>query len=54
MAGDVGFEERVIVAPAGVDDIGATAAAPVAEGIGRVAHRYGPRVLVVEQGTACG
>ncbi len=52
MAGDVGFEERVIVAPAGVDDIGATAAAPVAGGIGRVAHRYGPRVLVVEQGTA--
>ena len=52
MAGDVGFEERVIVAPAGIDDIGTAAAAPVAEGMGRVAHRYGPRVLVVEQGTA--
>ena len=51
MAGDVGLEERVIVAPAGGDDIGAAAAAPVAEGMGRVVHRYGPRVLVFEQGT---
>jgi hypothetical protein len=51
MAGDVGLEERVIVAPTGVDDIGAAAAGPVAEGIGRVVHRYGPRVLVFEQGT---
>jgi hypothetical protein len=49
MAGDVGFEEQVIVAPARVEGVLAAAVQLVDEGEGRVSHQYGPRVLVVEE-----
>ncbi len=49
MAGDVGFREEVVIAPAGVEGVQAAAAQLVDEDSGRVSHQYGPRVLVVEE-----
>lgn len=49
MAGDVGFREEVVIAPAGVEGVQAAAAQLVSEDSGRVSHQYGPRVLVVEE-----
>ena len=49
MAGDVGFAEQVIIAPAGVEGVHAATAQLVEDASGRVSHQYGPRVLVVEE-----
>ena len=51
MAGDVGFNEQVVVLPEGTGNVRAVATKILDDTTGRVSHQYGSRVLITEANT---